>query len=231
MISTILVALTVRLMGELRRRGRTERTLERLNAELAVLSVTDALTGLGNRRAFDAAIARETRGMRRTGRPLGLVALDVDYFKLFNDRYGHGAGDRVLRLVAEAMAEVAGPDGDGAFRIGGEEFAMLLPGRDLAGTLRAAERLRDRLHATATPHEASPLGIVTASLGVTTVGIETAAAALARADRLLYRAKRAGRDRAVAAPATDGAPVIDPAIHGMNVVSIGRCGPRRSDAA
>jgi diguanylate cyclase (GGDEF)-like protein len=163
-------------------------------SSLAAASRRDALTGLANRRAFEEELAREVARSGRSGGPLSVVALDVDRFKAVNDGHGHAAGDAVLREVA-ARACAAVRAGDLAARIGGEEFALLLPGAALPGALELAERLRAAI--AAAPVEAGGARLaVTVSLGCATLGPgEPADALLARADARLYEAKRSGRDR------------------------------------
>jgi diguanylate cyclase (GGDEF)-like protein len=157
--------------------------------QLEHLSLSDPLTGLGNRRAFDEALAAELSRARRTGTPLGLVMLDVDHFKRFNDRHGHQAGDDALVSVARVLNEVARAE-DRACRIGGEEFAVLLPGGDEAAAHALAERIRAGVAA------AEAAERVTVSLGVAaTSGEHDADALVAAADARLYEAKRAGRNR------------------------------------
>lgn len=166
-------------------------------AELARASRRDALTGLPNRRAFDEELERELARAARAGAPLAVVVLDVDRFKAVNDGHGHAAGDVVLREVA-ARAAAALRRGDLAARIGGEEFALVLPGAGLAGAVELAERVRAAV--AATPVEAGGAALaVTVSLGCAALAPgEQAAALVARADARLYEAKRAGRDRVVA---------------------------------
>jgi diguanylate cyclase (GGDEF)-like protein len=159
--------------------------------ELEQLSLADPLTGVGNRRAFDEAVAEELARARRTGAPLGLVMLDVDHFKRFNDRHGHQAGDDVLVAVARVLGEVARAE-DRACRVGGEEFAILLPGADETASAAVAERIRAGVASAAA---AEP---ITVSLGVAaTRGEHDAAALFAQADGRLYAAKEAGRNRVV----------------------------------
>jgi two-component system cell cycle response regulator len=166
-------------------------------AGLAEASRRDALTGLPNRRAFDEELAREVARAGRTGAPLALVVLDVDRFKAVNDGHGHPAGDAVLREVA-ARAAAAVRRGDLAARIGGEEFALLLPGADLAGAAELAGRVRAAVAGAPVPAGAGALA-VTVSLGCAALAPgEPAEALLARADARLYEAKRTGRDRVCA---------------------------------
>jgi diguanylate cyclase (GGDEF)-like protein len=161
-----------------------------LVTQLAHLSRSDPLTGLGNRRAFDEALVGELARARRSGAPLGLVMLDVDHFKRFNDRHGHQEGDEALAAVARVMGEVARTE-DRACRVGGEEFAVLLPGADEAAALAVAERIRTGVAGAAGAAEP-----ITVSLGVAaTRGEHDAAALFALADEALYAAKQAGRNR------------------------------------
>lgn len=157
------------------------------------LSMSDPLTGLGNRRAFDEALAIETARARRAGGSMGVVILDVDHFKQFNDRHGHQAGDDALVTVAEVLAREARAE-DRACRIGGEEFALLLPGADTAAAAAVAERVRRAVEAAG----AESAG-VTVSLGVAASGGDDPRALLQSADARLYVAKEAGRNRVVAA--------------------------------
>ncbi len=160
-----------------------------LVAQLAHLSRSDALTGLGNRRAFDEAVVEELARARRSGAPLGLVMLDVDHFKRFNDRHGHQEGDEVLVAVARVLTGVARAE-DRACRVGGEEFAVLLPGADEGAALAVAERIRTGVAAAGA---AEP---ITVSLGVaSTRGEHDAVGLFAVADEALYAAKQAGRNR------------------------------------
>jgi len=157
------------------------------------LSLADALTGLGNRRAFDEAIAAEMSRAARSEEPVGLVMLDVDHFKRFNDRHGHQAGDEALVAVAQAIGLAARAE-DRACRVGGEEFALILPGADVAAAAIVAERVRLAIAA----HPA-PVEPVTVSLGVAAVhGGGVVSDLVSAADTRLYAAKEAGRNRVVA---------------------------------
>jgi diguanylate cyclase (GGDEF)-like protein len=179
-----------------------EDSLHQANRALERLAGRDALTGLANRRAFDAALAEAWGRAQRQGDTVALAIFDVDFFKRFNDRYGHQRGDECLRKVAETIAGIPFRERDLAARLGGEEFVLLLPATDTEGAAivagRVLEALRDRLIL----HEDHPAGIVTASVGVAASrplpGIDPAAL-VAAADAALYRAKAAGRDRVVTA--------------------------------
>lgn len=166
------------------------------------LICTDAMTGLTNRRGFDERLAKALANQRRGGVRLALLVLDVDYFKRYNDSYGHPAGDAALKQVAQLLRSTLGRAADMAARIGGEEFALLLPDTDAEGALAVAQRIRTQLHQLALAHADSPIAaIVTTSIGIALAHAteETPAALLDRADRALYRAKDTGRDRAVVA--------------------------------
>jgi diguanylate cyclase (GGDEF)-like protein/PAS domain S-box-containing protein len=165
---------------------------------LAMLAALDGLTGLANRRTFDQALEADIRRAIRTGSPLSLLLMDIDGFKLFNDTYGHGGGDRCLRRVAQALAGVPNRTGDTVARYGGEEFAVILPETDLADGFAVAERIRRAVEALGIPHIASPVGpVVTISVGVAAScgPALDARELLETADAALYRAKRAGRNR------------------------------------
>lgn len=178
--------------------------LERANAELKRLAWHDALTGVANRRNFNERLAEEYRRAARERTPLSLVFVDVDFFKDYNDRYGHVAGDDCLVNVANLMQEHLRRPGDLLSRYGGEEFAILLPATEAHGACRLAELIRAAVEGRAISHAASRIApVVTISLGVTTarpvpsdVDIRAAAAQfVATADSALYASKRRGRNR------------------------------------
>jgi diguanylate cyclase (GGDEF)-like protein len=165
---------------------------------------TDPLTGLANRSTFDARLASLSSYFDRYARPFSVVALDVDFFKKFNDTWGHEAGDRVLQHVAELLRATV-RDVDLPARMGGEEFVVLLPETGLRQAMDAAERIRRTLESRAVIWNGHPLR-VTASLGVSACPDCTATPAevLAQADAALYRAKDAGRNQVAAAPILRG---------------------------
>lgn len=178
------------------------RELELANAALEQLSLTDPLTGLGNRRFFDEQLAREIEDARASGRSLALVCLDIDHFKAINDRHGHPVGDKVLALIARHLRDGLRPL-DVLARTGGEEFCVIAPRTDLAGAMALAERLRTAVASASPLHigrdriEARLSGGV-AMLGDVPEGLpgEVLAQRLYdRADQALYLAKRAGRNR------------------------------------
>lgn len=177
------------------------RRLDEANRELTRLSAVDGLTGISNRRQFDEFLVREwSRGMR-AGAPLSLLMCDVDFFKQYNDLYGHPAGDECLKCVARALKSGARRPADMAARYGGEEFVVILPDTDLDGALQVAEELRQNVEDMAIPHGGSELGLVTISIGAAcTVPRRESGSAeqlLGDADQGLYRAKQAGRNRVV----------------------------------
>jgi len=169
-----------------------------LARQLRMLSSTDPLTGLANRRAFDEALEESWSRCAANTWPLGLVAADIDYFKAYNDGYGHPQGDECLRRVAEVFAREAARDGGVAARLGGEELALLLPDCDAARAYTIAERLRCAIVGLGLPHRGSPLGTISASFGTASVVPDRTIPYVSlaeRADRALYDAKRAGRNR------------------------------------
>ncbi len=163
---------------------------ERFTA-LSRLALTDPVTGLANRRGGEEALAREVARARRTGSPLSLVLFDIDRFKNINDQAGHAVGDRVLRGISEILSS-SQRGSDLAMRWGGEEFLVLLPDVGLTGARIFAERVRENVQNL----DIADAGRITVSAGVSELsGDEDPAAALARADANLYRAKAGGRNR------------------------------------
>lgn len=174
--------------------------LNRLNAELLEAVRTDPLTGLFNRRRLEEDQPVLDEGLRRYDRAYSIAMADVDHFKAYNDRYGHQAGDDVLRRVAQAI-RAALRQGDLVYRYGGEELLAVFPVRGLGRAQVAADRLRRAVEALAIPHEASPHGVVTVSVGVAEANAVTGVeGAIALADSALYEAKDQGRNRVVVAP-------------------------------
>lgn len=170
--------------------------IEAQMAGLTTLSMTDTLTGLPNRRAFDERLTLEFARQQRTVRALALLVLDVDYFKGYNDRYGHPAGDATLQTVAQVLRQACARASDLAARTGGEEFSVLLPETDARGALDIAQHIQHLLQVRAITHENSAVAkVVTASIGIAVAREESAQEFVQRADRALYRAKQQGRNR------------------------------------
>lgn len=181
----------------------SQEALRSANARLEQLSLSDPLTGLPNRRCFDETEHVEFRRAQRAGLPLSLLLCDVDFFKRYNDTYGHAQGDLCLQQVAAALREVVVRPGDLVARIGGEEFAVLLPTTDLPGAAAMAERLRQAVTALGIAHAGSEAADhVTLSIGYAALSAATPDFATLRdhADRALYRAKSLGRNRSCPLP-------------------------------
>ncbi|HXG67974.1 MAG TPA: diguanylate cyclase [Blastocatellia bacterium] len=175
--------------------------LEQTNQDLQRLSYLDGLTGIANRRHFEEALDLEWRRACRVGMPLSLIMIDADFFKAFNDAYGHQRGDDCLVLLASTLRNALNRPGDMAARYGGEEFIIILPGTDAEGAAEMAETIRARVEEMGIAHAGSPADkVVTISLGVVT-GYPTRgfspAALIAAADEALYQAKEGGRNRVI----------------------------------
>jgi diguanylate cyclase (GGDEF)-like protein len=177
--------------------------LEAANGELARLSVTDSLTGLANRRHFDEHLAREYALARRSGLPLTLIMIDVDYFKSYNDLHGHQAGDAGLKDIAGVLDRMCKREGDLPARYGGEEFALIYPDMDETTARRQADATLAAIHALALPHAGSPFGLLTATAGIKTLRAGkgqpgeklSVTDMISQADAALYQAKRSGRNQ------------------------------------
>jgi len=210
-----LLAATFVLLVLLVENGWLYARLVETSCELQRLVIADPLTGIANRRAFDDALAQEWRRSARTGLPLSLLMVDVDNFKLFNDRYGHVGGDNCLRAIAAVLTQAAQRSGEVAARYGGEEFAVLLPYLDAGEASQFARNICQSIAALEIPHAQSPVAAyVTVSIGVASVRLgktastqsEAPAAAgfgpiwgptslVMAADEALYAAKKAGRNQ------------------------------------
>ena len=184
------------------------RELTALNEELHQLSLSDGLTGLGNRRSLDELLEQEWKRARRERSVVAMLMIDLDFFKLFNDTYGHLAGDECLKTVAAAIRRMIQRQTDFAGRYGGEEFSVVLPATDAAGARQVGERIRREVEALAIPHQCSLLGgVVTVSIGVAAkipARDEPVQALVEAADQALYQAKAAGRNRVVLFGGSDG---------------------------
>jgi diguanylate cyclase (GGDEF)-like protein len=193
----------VGFMFDISERKKTEEKLMCLQRELQDLSFKDGLTGLANRRRFDTLLYLEWDAACRNRKPISLLMIDIDFFKQYNDRYGHIQGDDCLKRVSKALATGATRPREFLARYGGEEFALVLPETDERGAESVATRCREALWAEGIPHEASSVApIVTVSIGVGTV-IPSSADELLHfieaVDKRLYRAKQEGRNTMVLA--------------------------------
>jgi len=179
----------------------SQQQLQKSNFELQRLTNTDGLTSIANRRYFDDYLSAEWRRAKRMQDQISLLLIDVDNFKLYNDNYGHVAGDLVLKRVAKAMEASAVRSSDLSARFGGEEFAVILPGADITGARAAAERVREMVEGLHIDHSHSSTGAwLTISIGVATViptEEQTQSDLIHLADQRLYRAKQTGKNRSV----------------------------------
>jgi diguanylate cyclase (GGDEF)-like protein len=203
----ILAFLGKKLLHQLAIRERLEQQLHvasdglaKANTELSVLALKDGLTNLANRRAFDAALTQEFWRSKRNKAAVSLIMADVDWFKKFNDSYGHPEGDRCLQQVASVLSAQLSRHTDLAARYGGEEFAIVLPDTDMPGAMMVAQRIQAAISALHIPHQGAPEGKVTLSLGIATIAPPNAtctnpADLLKSADEALYFAKKSGRNQ------------------------------------
>lgn len=189
----------VGFMFDITARKQAEDKILQLQRELEVLSYRDSLTSVANRRMFDTLYPVEWAKARAAGEPLSVVVVDIDYFKQYNDYYGHMQGDECLRKVAAVLEAGASRSRDLCARLGGEEFVLLLPATDAQAARKVAERCRRLLAQKELPHARSGVGrLVTVSMGIGTIvpgGQDEPDVFLDRVDRRLYQAKSAGRDQ------------------------------------
>ncbi len=210
LIGSALAVLTIATLAlcllsrrEIMRRAQAEHALVQATERLLIIAGTDGLTGLANRRSLDDALAQEWRRTTRTQNALAVMMFDVDWFKPFNDTYGHPEGDRVLQGVASCIGRTELRPADIAGRYGGEEFVTILPATERLGAYMVAERIRAAVEALNIPHTASPIGHVTVSVGVAVAYPGRGGdpdSVLKQADKALYAAKHAGRNQVAAAP-------------------------------
>ena len=205
--SALFVALVILAMGacaitllrQIRRGQKTESELRNAHAALHKLAMQDGLTGLANRRQLDAALPDEMGRAHRSGRPLGVIMLDIDHFKRFNDLYGHPAGDECIRAVGQAVLSCVGRAGDLVVRYGGEELLVLLPESDEIGTWQVADRILQAVRDLQIYHAGNDIGVVTISAGTYvmdgTAPMMRVQALIKLADEALYKAKSQGRNR------------------------------------
>lgn len=186
---------------------RLGRRLEATNRRLNGLSVTDSLTGLANRRYLDKMLTAEWQRATRNGTDLGLLMIDIDHFKSYNDHYGHVAGDACLRRIAHLLKQCTRRSGELAARYGGEEFVLVLPGAHRQRALEVAQLCMQRLETERLPHRVSGInGWLTVSIGLACLQDHATSGArdlVNAADAALYRAKAAGRARFLMATAQD----------------------------
>ncbi|OHD26186.1 MAG: hypothetical protein A2Y38_26765 [Spirochaetes bacterium GWB1_59_5] len=191
------------LRGRVHELSLLKNQLETANVRLEVLAAHDGLTGLLNRRSLDSELSRRCLAAARLAEPIAVLMIDIDYFKAYNDRYGHQAGDECLITVAAAITAALERPQDSVARYGGEEFAAIMPGTGDAGALKVAERVRAAVESLAIEHASSSMvsEVVTVSVGYASVipGIDfNPSTLLDLADAALYRAKEAGRNRVLA---------------------------------
>ena len=188
----------VGFMFDISERKKTEEQLIVLQKELEALSFKDGLTGVANRRMFDSILETEWAHARRNNQPLSLIMLDIDYFKPYNDRYGHVQGDACLKRVAQVLNSAATRARDLFARFGGEEFVLVLPATDEKSAVKIAERCRNLIFKEQIAHEASPASqILTVSIGVSSITPshqDDPLRFIEEADRRLYQAKQRGRN-------------------------------------
>ena len=190
---------THELQAEVDRRAIAEVALQKANHKLQHLAYIDGLTGIANRRSFDERLNREWRRAKREGSSLSIILCDMDYFKQYNDTYGHQLGDDCLCSVAKTIALTLRRPSDLVARYGGEEFVILLPNTDMEGAISVGQGLRSQIQNLRIPHNASDISsFVTLSFGVASLvplDKTTSAQLLSQADQALYLSKRTGRDR------------------------------------
>jgi diguanylate cyclase (GGDEF)-like protein len=177
----------------------TNQKLEEVNQTLQRLASVDGLTQVANRRCFDEALIHEWQRISREQGPLSLILVDIDYFKRYNDTYGHLAGDKCLKVVAQSISRAVHRPADLVARYGGEEFVVLLPGTTLAGANQVAESIKAAVKKLNLDHSSSPLGEkITLSLGIASLSPSQHSSPMTlikSADKALYLAKESGRDR------------------------------------
>ncbi|WP_162462940.1 sensor domain-containing diguanylate cyclase [Paenibacillus psychroresistens] len=187
------------ILREVTERKIAEQKLKEANRILRHLSTRDGLTGIGNRRYFDEMFVKDWAQCSRYSKPLSLVMMDIDYFKAYNDTYGHLGGDYCLKNVAQALTEVLKRPSDSLARYGGEEFVVILPDVHEEGALIVAERIRLAIEGLQIPHIQSKVSeFVTISLGVATISPNKSMDSqdlIHSADKALYTSKKAGKNR------------------------------------
>lgn len=189
------------LIQEVTQRKKIQTQLEKANKELEVLATIDGLTKIANRRRFDEYIIQEWNRLKREKQPLSLIMIDVDYFKLYNDTYGHLLGDECLKKIAQAINKIVKRPADLFTRYGGEEFALILPNTPSCGAVNIAKNIFAMIESLKIMHERSFCSkYVTLSLGITTMIPDNKlsfSVLVNKADKALFQAKKEGRNRFV----------------------------------
>ncbi|GAC35179.1 two-component system, cell cycle response regulator [Paraglaciecola polaris LMG 21857] len=187
-------------VNTLKHRIKSHLALKLVTDELRRMAYQDGLTQVSNRRYFDEYLARQKKLNQRSGHSLALLMFDIDFFKSFNDHYGHLAGDDCLKLVAKALTDSVVRPADFVARFGGEEFTIVLPDTDLSGAISVAEKIQTEIAMLEVNHIGSPFGMVTGSIGIA-VSDNTSAEQgdlVDSADKRLYLAKTTGRNKFIA---------------------------------
>jgi diguanylate cyclase (GGDEF)-like protein len=191
-----------RLLDEIEERKRAEKALEEANRELERLASVDGLTKIANRRQYDRYLQREWKRMAREQAPIAFILCDIDYFKRYNDEYGHIAGDKCLQQVAQGIRRAVKRPTDLVARYGGEEFAVILTNTGIDGAVKVADVIRQEVRNLKMPHVQSDVGrYVSLSMGVGSMipgRSDGPDAFINDVDKALYQAKEAGRDRIIA---------------------------------
>jgi diguanylate cyclase (GGDEF)-like protein len=196
-------AQNIQLLGEIEERKQAEKALEGANRKLEQLASLDGLTEIPNRRQFDLFLQQEWKRMTRDQDPISLILCDIDYFKYYNDAYGHVVGDKCLKQIAQAIRRAVKRPADLVARYGGEEFAVIMPKTEINGAVKVAEAIKKEIGNLKIPHAQSEVNqYVSLSMGVksTVPGLpDKPETFISNADKSLYQAKKDGRDRIVAA--------------------------------
>jgi diguanylate cyclase (GGDEF)-like protein/PAS domain S-box-containing protein len=212
------------MVRDITERKQAEQKLQEAYKAVETLAVTDALTGLANRRQFDQCLTNEWRRGLRDRNPLAMLLIDVDLFKSYNDTYGHVRGDSCLKQIAEAALDVVVRPGDLVTRFGGEEFAVILPHTCIEGALQVANEICEGLRRRRLEHSTNPLGVLTISVGcasvVPSLG-QHAVNLIELADEALYTAKRNGRNQVRSCNALSSSGAVIPAV-ALAEISIAR---------
>ena len=186
------------LAAEIAAKEKAQKYLELANQKLQRLVSLDGLTEISNRRHFDECLLNEWSRLGRDKQPLSLIMIDIDYFKAYNDAYGHLVGDRTLKTIAQTIALIVKRPGDVVARYGGEEFAVILPNTDVQGAKQVANKIARQVSQLAIPHKSSKLGgQITLSIGISSMVVsrdKSPEFLLSEADEALYLAKNQGRN-------------------------------------